>query len=188
MVQMKIVILGTSSAKPTEERSLSSLAILREGELLLFDAGEGAQKNLIKAKLGLNRKMKIFITHLHGDHCVGLLGLLQTMSMANRDKPLHIYGPRGLSGFIKNSMKYLRFHLTYSVTIHQIRNGVIVEEEGYIVKTCRGDHSINNQAYLLEERPRPGIFNPEKATKLGIPEGNLQKGKILKENLQKAKS
>src|SRR5215212_1509955 len=86
MVDMQLIFLGTSSAAPTLERGLSSIALMRGGELLLFDAGEGMQRNFIKAGLGMNRKMKIFISHMHADHCVGLLGLLQTMGLVVREK------------------------------------------------------------------------------------------------------
>ena len=92
MVNMRLVFLGTSSAVPTAERGLSSIAISRGSELLLFDAGEGMQRNFIKAGLGMNRKMKIFVSHMHADHCAGLLGLLQTMALQGRDKVVDIYG------------------------------------------------------------------------------------------------
>ncbi|HXG07876.1 MAG TPA: MBL fold metallo-hydrolase, partial [Nitrososphaera sp.] len=92
MANMQLVFLGTSSAVPTLHRGLSSIAIMREGELLLFDAGEGMQRNFIKAGLGMNRKMKIFISHMHADHCVGLLGLLQTMALQGRERSIDIYG------------------------------------------------------------------------------------------------
>ena len=88
MVDMKIVFLGTSAAIPTEKRCLSSIAVKRGGELLIFDAGEGMQKNFLQAKLGINKKMKIFISHLHIDHCLGLIGFFQTISLLGRTKKL----------------------------------------------------------------------------------------------------
>jgi ribonuclease Z len=147
--------------------------VVRDGEVLLFDAGEGVQRSFSKAKLGFNRKMKVFITHLHGDHCVGLLGLLQTMSMVRRDKPLRVYGPRGLVGFVKNNLRSLKFGLTFPLYISNVREGVVVEEKEYIVKACRGEHHITNYAYTVEEKDRPGVFHPEAAKKLGIPKGRL---------------
>src|SRR3712207_4025718 len=92
MVDMQLIFLGTSSGVPTARRGLSSIALTRGSELLLFDAGEGMQRNFIKAGLGMNKKMKIFITHMHADHCVGLLGLLQTMELQGREKSIDIYG------------------------------------------------------------------------------------------------
>src|SRR5437588_12560212 len=120
MVDMSITFLGTSSAVPTVERGLSSIALSRGAELLLFDAGEGMQRNFIKAGLGINREMKIFITHLHADHCLGLLGLLQTMSLQGRSKGLHIYGQPQLRDFILENMRLINFGLSFELIIHDI--------------------------------------------------------------------
>jgi ribonuclease Z len=128
---------------------------------------------MVYAGLGLNRPMKIFITHLHGDHCVGLLGLLQSMSMMKRDKPLSIYGPRGIAGFVKHNIKALGFDLTFDLQIKNVKEGVVVEEAEYSVYACRAEHSRPTYAYVLEEKPRPGVFNPDAARRLGIPEGRL---------------
>jgi ribonuclease Z len=185
-VQLKLIFLGTSSSVPTVERSLPSIAIMRGNELLLFDAGEGTQRQMIKAGLGFNRKTKIFITHFHGDHIVGLLGILQTMSMLNRDKPLDIYGPRGIIGFLKHNIRYLKFGLTFEINVNESKEGIIVKEKDYVVKACLAEHSIRAYSYLLEEFDRPGVFYPEKALKLGIPKGilwsRLQNGESIKLN------
>ena len=126
MADMRITFLGTSAAVPTLRRGLSSLALKRGPELLLFDAGEGMQQNFIKAGLGMNRKMKIFITHMHADHCVGLLGLLQTMSLQGRQRSVDIYGEPKLAEFIKENMRIINFRLSFDVNIH------IIEQEGLI--------------------------------------------------------
>src|ERR671928_1354470 len=115
MVNMRMVFLGTSSAVPTLERGLSSIALLRGAELLLFDAGEGMQRNFIKAGLGMNKKMKIFISHMHADHCVGLLGLLQTMSLQGRESPLDIYGQNKLADFLNENIRIINFSLTFDI-------------------------------------------------------------------------
>ena len=174
MVNMQMVFLGTSSAAPTAERGLSSIALLREGELLLFDAGEGMQRNFIKAGIGMNRKMKIFISHMHSDHCVGLLGLLQTMALQGREKSIDIYGEPRVGEFLRENMRIINFGLTFNVVVHQIeKEGLVVQEEDYKVSCCEALHSVPSYAYCLEELDRPGVFNVEKVKGLGIPEGEL---------------
>jgi ribonuclease Z len=171
---MQMTFLGTSSAAPTVERGLSSIAIMREGELLLFDAGEGMQRNFIKAGLGMNRKMKVFITHMHADHCVGLLGLLQTMALQGRERPLEIYGQPRLKEFLLENIRIINFGLTFDVSIHTIeKEGVVVEEDDYVVTCCEASHSIPALSFRLDERDRPGQFNVDLAKKIGIPEGEL---------------
>jgi ribonuclease Z len=174
MANMQLVFLGTSSAAPTAERGLSSIAIMRGGELLLFDAGEGMQRNFIKAGLGMNRKMKIFISHMHADHCVGLLGLLQTMALQGREKPIDIYGQPRVKEFWDENRRIINFGLTFEVNVHVIKNeGVVVKEDEYQVTCCEALHSIPSLAYCLEEFDRPGEFDVKEAKKLGIPEGGL---------------
>ncbi len=184
MVQLRIIFLGTSSSVPTIERSLPSIAIMRGNELLLFDAGEGTQRQMVKSGLGFNRKTKIFITHFHGDHIVGLLGILQTMSMLNRDKSLDIYGPKGIIGFLRHNIRYLKFGLTFEINVNEVKEGIVAKEKDYVVKACLAEHSIRTYSYLLEEFDRPGVFYPEKALKLGIPKGilwsKLQNGESIK--------
>jgi len=184
LVQLRLVFLGTSSSVPTIERGLPSIAIMRGNELLLFDAGEGTQRQMVKAGLGFNRKTKIFITHFHGDHILGLLGILQTMSMLNRDRSLDIYGPRGIIGFLKHNIRYLKFGLTFQINVNEVKEGIVVNEKDYCVKACLAEHSVRTYSYLLEEHDRPGVFYPEKALKLGIPKGilwsKLQNGESIK--------
>lgn len=174
MANMQLVFLGTSSAAPTIERGLSSIAIMREGELLLFDAGEGMQRNFIKAGLGMNRKMKIFISHMHADHCVGLLGLLQTMALQGRERSIDIYGQPRVKEFLEENMRIINFGLTFDVNMHVIRKeGIVVKEDDYQVTCCEAMHSVPSFAYCIEEFDRPGEFNVKEAKRLGIPEGKL---------------
>jgi ribonuclease Z len=174
MVDMQLVFLGTSSGAPTVQRGLSSIALIRGAELLLFDAGEGMQRNFIKAGLGMNKKMKIFITHMHADHCVGLLGLLQTMELQGREKSIDIYGEPRLEEFIRENMRIIGFRLTFDIIVRKIeKEGVIVRERDYQVSCCQAVHSVPSFAYCLEEFDRPGVFNVTEARRLGIPEGNL---------------
>ena len=170
---MKLVFLGTSAAQPTEKRGLSCICLEREGEILMFDAGEAAQIAYMKSGLGWNKKMKLFVTHLHGDHCVGILGLLQTMSMQNRTEPLEIFGPKGIDEFLGANIKVLNFGLPFSILINIVNEGKIFENKKYLIHATKANHSITAFSYLFEEKDKPGRFNVQKAKELGIPEGEL---------------
>ena len=170
---MKLVFLGTSAAQPTENRGLSCICLERDGEILMFDAGEAAQISYMKSGLGWNKKMKLFVTHLHGDHCVGILGILQTMSMQNRTKTLEIFGPSGIEEFIAANIKVLNFGLSFPVIISIVKEGEIFENEKYSINACKANHSIVAFSYVLKEKDKPGRFNLDKAKELGIPEGEL---------------
>ena len=170
---MKLVFLGTSAAQPTENRGLSCICLERDGEILMFDAGESAQISYMKSGLGWNKKMKIFVTHLHGDHCVGILGLLQTMSMQNRTETLEIFGPSGIEEFIAANIKVLNFGLSFPVLINIIKVGKIIDNKKFSICVCKANHSVTAYSYLFEEKDKPGRFNVVKAKELGIPEGGL---------------
>ncbi|NWK08494.1 ribonuclease Z [Marine Group I thaumarchaeote] len=170
---MKLVFLGTSASQPTENRGLSCICLEREGEILMFDAGESTQISYMKSGLGWNKRMKIFVTHLHGDHCVGILGLLQTMSMQKRTETLEIFGPNGIDEFIAANIKILNFGLSFPVLITIIKEGKILENEKFSMYACKANHSVTAFSYLFEEKDKPGRFNVEKAKELGIPEGEL---------------
>ena len=170
---MKLIFLGTSAAQPTENRGLSCVCLEKDGEILMFDAGEAAQISYLKSGLGWNKEMKIFVTHLHGDHCIGLLGLLQTMTMQHRTEPLEIYGPTGIEEFIAANIKILNFGLSFPVMITTVREGKIFESKLYSIYACKANHSITTYSYLFEEKDKPGRFNIGKAKALEIPEGKL---------------
>ena len=183
MSSIRIIFLGTSSAIPTSTRGLSSVAVIRDGVVHLFDAGEGIQSSFIQNKIGLNKETHIFITHMHGDHCIGILGLIQSMSLSSRTLPLYIYGPYGLGTFIENSFISLKFKPKFPIIIKNVRSGSILSKKDYFVKAQKGLHSVTNFAFTLEEYNRPGKFHLNKIKKLGVPEGkqwsNLQKGKSI---------
>ena len=151
----------------------------------MFDCGEGAQRQMIKAKVGFHKKAKIFISHMHGDHVLGLPGLLQTMALMDRQRKLEIYGPQGIKSFLESIRENLQFALTFPVEIHEIIDaGVICREEEYTVEAAWSNHVIPSLAYAFVEKPRPGKFYPDKAKALGVPEGQLwsklQHGDIIK--------
>ena len=180
-MSLSIIFLGTSGSTPTPQRSLPAIAIRRRGEIILFDCGEGVQRQMIMAKLSFHRKMKIFITHMHGDHVLGLPGLIQTMSLFDRQRKLEVYGPKGLKEFIDVIQRTVQYTLTFPLEIHEIEKpGTIYDEAEYTVVAEEADHVIPSFAFALVEKPRPGRFYPEKARRLGVPEGplwsKLQKG------------
>ena len=170
---MKLVFLGTSAAQPTERRGLSCICLENDGEILMFDAGEASQISYMKSGLGWNKKMKLFVTHLHGDHCVGILGLLQTMSMQNRTESLEIFGPKGIDEFLAANIKILNFGLSFSILITIVKEGKIFENKKFSMYAAKANHSITAFSYLFKEKDKPGRFNVEKAQELGIPEGEL---------------
>jgi len=170
---MKLVFLGTSAAQPTENRGLSCICLERDGEILMFDAGESAQISFLKSGLGWNKKMKIFVTHLHGDHCIGILGLLQTMTMQNRTECLEIYGPKGIDDFIAANINVLNFGLSFPIMISIVDEGKILDSKFYSIFACKASHSVPAFSYRFDEKDKPGRFNLEKVRELGIPEGHL---------------
>ncbi|MBM4401446.1 MAG: ribonuclease Z [Crenarchaeota archaeon] len=173
-MSIRIIFLGTAGSVPTPERSLPAVLIKRQNEQLMFDCGEGVQRQMIKAKAGFHKKTKIFISHMHGDHILGLPGLLQTMALMDRQKKIEIYGPEGIKQFLECVKETLQFGLTFQVEIHEIYDaGVVCEEKDYIVEAAKSNHVVASWAYAFVEKPRPGKFYPEKARALGIPEGEL---------------
>jgi len=173
LTDLTVIFLGTGGSIPTPQRGLSAVAIRRKTELLLFDCGEGTQRQMIQAGVGFHRKAKVFVTHLHGDHVLGLPGLLQTMSLLDRTKKLEIYGPQGIKAFVEAINQTVRFSLTFPVQVSEVEAGLVCEEKEYQVYSAPSDHMDHSLAYALIEKPRPGRFNTEKAKELGVPEGPL---------------
>jgi ribonuclease Z len=184
-LSLHVVFLGTAAGVPTPKRSLPAILVQREGEQLMFDCGEGVQRQMLLARRSLNRKMKIFVTHMHGDHVLGLPGLLQTMALLNREKKLDVYGPPRINDFLQAIRETVQFVLTFPVEIHEIeRAGVVCDEEEYCIEAIRVKHVIPSFAYAYVEKPRPGKFHPKKAEAQGVPEGplwgKLQRGQNVK--------
>lgn len=148
-----------------------------------MDCGEGAQTKFLRYGLGLNREMLVLITHLHGDHVNGLLGLLQTMSMSQRVRTLVIVAPQELFGWLKSTMDVLRIGLTFDIKFIPARSGIVYRGSDFRIRAARADHSIPGWSYVFEELPKPGVFDPQKARALGIPIGKkwsiLQHGRTV---------
>ena len=169
---MEIIFLGTSSAVPTLERNHPSIALRAFAEVMLFDCGEGTQRQLIEAKISPMKITKIFISHFHGDHILGLGGLIQSLGFRGREKDLDIYGPKGLHKIINAISSFGYFQKNYNLNIHEIQDGTIIETEDYVVECAKVEHNIPSYAYSIREKKKP-LFLREKAEELGIPPGPL---------------
>jgi ribonuclease Z len=169
--------LGTSAARPTVERNVSSIALLREGEAFLFDCGEGTQRQMMRYGITFNLD-DIFFTHFHTDHLLGVVGLLRTMSLQGRTEPLRLWGPAGADRMLKRAESLGSERLAFGLDIRELTPGDAIPRKGYLIHTFalehRGPPSIG---YVIAEEERRGRFNPELAVSLGIPEGPLW-GKI----------
>lgn len=160
---------------PTKARNLPSVVVRRENEVLMFDCGEGTQKQMVLSRIGFNKKMKIFITHMHGDHVLGLPGMLQSMSLLGRSKELNVYGPQGIKDFVESVNRTVQFQLVFPLQINEVGSGTVLNEPCYEIKAVKANHVIPCLSYGLVEKPKPGRFNPRKAQALGVPKGPLWK-------------
>lgn len=173
-MDLQVIFLGTAGSIPTTQRALPAIAVKRKNELILFDCGEGAQRQMVQAKLSFHKMTKVFISHMHGDHVLGLPGLLQTMALLDRTQELEIYGPAGVEAFINAIGETVQFAKTFPIIIKEItEEGTVCDEKEYTIQAVKANHLVNDLAYALVEKPRPGRFNQEKAKKLGVPKGPL---------------
>jgi ribonuclease Z len=173
---MKIVLLGTSSAVPTLTRGLSSTALVREGDVFLFDCGEGTQLQLMRSTVKRSRIHSIFIGHLHGDHLYGIAGLLSTLHLDGRETPLNVFGPEGLRPFLNAAFRSSDLQFTFKLTVREFPRGYrgrVLDEEEFYVDALPLDHSIFCLGWRFQEKPKAGVFNLERAEELGIPRGPL---------------
>ena len=185
-----VLPLGTASALPTRDRHLSALAVERKGRVLLFDCGEGTQYRLMDADLNRARIDAVFITHLHGDHVYGLMGLLSTLGQLGRSEPVVVAGPAALDRMLCEMPGMQHGWLPYDVEFVSLKEGfdrACVYETGELAVTARPlDHRIFTAGYRLEEKARPGRFYPERARDLGITDprdfGRLQDGETIDVN------
>lgn len=184
--KLTVTFLGTSSAAPTKDRGLPAVALQREGRVVLMDSGEGVQRRVLEHSIGLGKDMTILITHLHGDHVSGLLGLLQTMSLAQRKKPVDVVAPAKLLRWLEVTADLLNVGLTFPLRFTAARAGVVLRGADFRIRAARATHSVEAFSYIFEELPRPGVFYPSRAKAAGVPEGKmwskLQKGHAVMVN------
>ncbi|MFB6158399.1 MAG: ribonuclease Z [Candidatus Nanohalobium sp.] len=185
---MDIWTVGTSSAVPTQDRNLPCNMVNFQGERLLFDCGEGAQKRIMMDKLGLMKISRIFITHWHADHFSGLLGLIQTMEMEGREETLYIYGPPRTEEFTDRILDTGYFQRNYDIFVEDIVEGDVISGDGYQVRPFEVEHGVNAFGYVFEEEASKKA-NKEKMKKYGLESspkiGELKQGETIKWNGEK---
>jgi len=165
---MQVTFLGTAGSWPTKDRSASAIALDLDKELILLDCGEGTQRQFFQSSASFMRVRRVFLTHFHGDHFLGLPGLVQSMSLNHRTEPLDIYGPPDAEEMVGRALKMGYFTLRFPVVVHALAPDVSVELDGYTVRTARADHPVPALAYRVEEGPKRGRFDGARARSLGI--------------------
>jgi ribonuclease Z len=184
-MNLEAFVLGCGGMMPLPNRHLTSVLLRREGDLFLFDCGEGTQVSLRRLNLRWKKISVIFISHTHADHVSGIPGLLMLSSQVDRDDPLYIIGPPRIAEYIESSRRVLDMYINYEIIVQEINEaGIVYRGEGFHVRAFPLRHSKPCYGYTLEESPRPGEFFPEKAEALKVKRGPLwaalQSGKTVK--------
>jgi ribonuclease Z len=169
---MRVTFLGTAASRPTVGRNVSSLVVHREGELLMFDCGEGTQRQMMRYGTGFALH-DIFFSHLHADHFLGVIGLSRTMGLQDRTEPLRLWCPAGGERILRDAVGLGVERLPFEVTITGLEPGESIARGEYEILPFRTTHGRRSLGYAIVEHPRLGRFDPERARELGIPEGPL---------------
>ena len=181
-MDLDIVFLGTSGSAPTAGRAPTAVLVRRGGDRLLFDCGEGTQRQLMRSMVGLPDLGQIFITHYHGDHYLGLPGMLKTFQLRQREVPLTIYGPAGLHDLFAG-LRRVFGKIAYPLELVEVRPGDVLERDGFRLVAFAVDHGVSAVGWALVEDERPGRFDNEAADRLGVPfgpeRGALQRGEAV---------
>lgn len=182
MSLLRVTFLGTSAAAPTLHRNVSGIAVKADADLLLFDCGEGSQRQMIRYGTGFSVSA-VFFTHFHADHYLGIIGFLRTLGMGGREQPLTLYGPLSARKVLDTAIHLGVERLAFPVDIQELKAGEEVKRGGYLVRAVRVDHRVNALGYVLQEDTRPGRFDLNVAKALGVPPGpaygKLQKGESI---------
>ena len=180
---LHVHFLGTAGSLPSPQRNPPCILIRRGSDTLLFDCGEGAQQQMMRAKTGFTIDA-IFVTHWHADHFLGIFGLVETLGFMERTAPLPIYGPPWVVEFVDLIQRINRHTRGFAVTAHPLDHGSVVPFNGYTVRAFATIHGIPGLGYVLEEDERPGRFNRDHAIALGVPPGplfgRLQRGETVR--------
>ncbi len=173
---MQLQFLGTGAGMPSKERNTSSLALKlldERGTIWLFDCGEATQHRILHTSIRPRKIEKIFITHMHGDHIFGLPGFLSSRSFLGGEDTLTIYGPKGLKEWVTASFEISKTHLTYPIEYVEVQEGVVFEDEQFIVTAKELEHVLPCYGYRIEQKPLPGELLIDRARELGVPKGPL---------------
>ncbi len=185
-MMMQLTFLGTGGSWPSKERNVPAIALKIDGEVILLDCAEGTQRQFMYSNTTFMQVNKILITHFHGDHFLGLPGMIQSMYLNDRSRPLDIYGPEGTEKIISKLLKLGYFSPTFEIRLHDLEDNDIIECQNYDIKCRAVSHSVPTLGYCIEEHERPGKFNLDKAQALGVPEGpayrTLQQGQSVTVN------
>jgi ribonuclease Z len=181
-MDLDLVFLGTAGSMPTAQRAPAALLVRRGGDRLLFDCAEGTQRQLLRSSVGLVELEEIFVTHFHADHILGLPGLFKTFSLRGRERPLDVYGPRGLVDLL-GSLRRVVGKLSYDVRVIELEPGDVLERGDYRLATFAVSHGVPALGWSVIEATRPGRFDVEAADALGVPSGPargaLQRGESV---------
>ncbi len=173
-MNLEAFVLGCGGMMPLPYRHLTSVLVRREGDLFLFDGGEGTQVSLRRLNLKWKKINAIFVSHTHADHVTGLPGILMLSSQVDRDEPLYIYGPPKIAEYIESSRKVLDMYINYPIIVKEITAPCVCHEgDGFCIRAFPLEHTKTCVGYTLEEYQRPGEFHPEKARELKVPCGPL---------------
>jgi len=168
---LSVTFLGTSAARPTVERNVSSTALVRDGETLLFDCGEGTQRQMMRYGVSFSLR-EIFFTHFHADHFLGIIGLLRTFGLQGREEPMALYGPPGAHRVLTRAIELGYERAPFPTEITELEGGTTLSRKGYDLEVFAVDHP-RAVGYALREHRRLGRFDPDRARAVGIPEGPL---------------
>ncbi|HEU5259788.1 MAG TPA: ribonuclease Z [Gemmatimonadales bacterium] len=187
---LSVTFLGTSAARPTIERNVSAMTLVREGETLLFECGEGTQRQMLRYGVSFALS-EIFFTHFHADHFLGVIGLIRTLGLQGREEPVHLYGPKGAKRVLGQAIQLGVERVPFEVRITEVKAGDVLREAGggrrdeyareagggrreeYEIRVFATEHGGGSVGYALKEHERRGRFDPDKARAAGIPEGPL---------------
>ncbi|MFL5921741.1 MAG: MBL fold metallo-hydrolase, partial [Gaiellaceae bacterium] len=157
-MDLDLVFFGTSGSVPTASRAPSALLLRRGGERLLFDCGEGTQRQMLRSSVGLIELREVFVSHFHADHYLGLPGMLKTFALRGREVPLDVYGPPGVRELF-STLRRVFGKLTYALEVVELEPGDVLERDGYNLVTFPVAHGVQSLGFALVEHPRPGRFD-----------------------------